>query len=125
MSCWRESEDIFRGVDGFEAGGGAVKFRNEIPLLFSSLPLSLAICFGILHVHGTTELNAITTKGVNSPHIKKTKAKMGMRFVSCQFRTKSWKSERVRALEETAEESEDSYWRSMRFWTLREEMKLW
>ncbi len=125
MSCWRESEAIFKGVDGFEAGGGAVKFRNEIALLFSSLPLSLAICLGILQVHGTTALNAITTKGVNSPHMRKTKAKMGMRFVSCQLRTKSWKSARVSAWDETAEEREDPCWRSMRVWTLREETKLW
>lgn len=84
-----------------------MRFRKETFLLSCTFVLSLAICFGILHVQGTILEIAITTKGVNSPHIRNTRANIGTRLMSCQFRCKSWKSERVNAPEDMAVEREE------------------
>jgi hypothetical protein len=97
-SCMRESVNItFPFVLVFmlsaervgvgRSGGGWDKFRNDIPRRFWSFERSLSICFGILHVQGTTLLSNITTNGVNSPHMRNTSPNTGTLFVSWAFLT--------------------------------------
>jgi hypothetical protein len=106
------------------SGNAAVKLRNEMALRFSNVFLSLSICFGIRHVYGTTLVTATTTRGVNSPHIRNTKAKMGIRFTSNQERVRSWKLERSRKPASMAWAREPLYLVSSLAWRGRQAMKL-
>ena len=100
-----------------------MRFRNENRRLSSSFLRSESICFGIRHVQGTILEIVMTTSGVNSPQIKKTSAKTGTRLMSCQFLFRSWKSERVNALDATASFIEDLYFEERVRWRGREAWK--